>query len=179
MPVHDLSERVHRQLSFPPAVGMVRCIRNTAQKSNFCSEFVNRLMSLFSASEDLAIRTLRSIRGALQRLRYLASLRQSDGSYRHWGLEWLHGEGECDGAVRDAHRDVLSEILRRPLPELWNEVLQEDSTPLRQTEEIEQSFPKLLPSACSPAAQSHLSAILLALIELAKTREQTSSRPAA
>lgn|SRR5512133_3001548 len=136
-------------------------------------------MPLFSASEDLAIRTLRSIRSALQRLRYLASLRDSEGNYHHWGMEWSYGQHECGWAVRDAHRDALTEILRRPLPELWNELLLEESTPLKQTEEIRNSFAGLLPPACSKAAESHLNAVLLALIELARTREQTSSHPAA
>ena len=136
-------------------------------------------MPLFSASEDFAIRTLRSIHSALQRLRYLASLRDHDGNYHHWGMEWIYGQSECGSAVRDAHQDALTEILRRPIPELWNELLQENSTPLKQTEEIRQSFAGLLPPACSKAAESHLSAVLLALTELARTREQTSNLPVA
>ena len=75
-------------------------------------------MNLFSASEDLAIRTLKHLPGALARLLYLVTLRDKDGNYRHWGMAQVFGDEASMQAAREAHKEAFNEILRTPLQKL-------------------------------------------------------------
>jgi len=75
-------------------------------------------MTLKSAMQDLQERTLRAVSGLLGQLDYLAGLRSRDGLYSHWGLERVHGEGATQRALRDAHKAVVTNILRTRLRNL-------------------------------------------------------------
>jgi len=132
-------------------------------------------MTLKSALQDVRETTLAAVSGLLGRLGYLASLRRKGGSYQHWGIALVHGEEPSERALRTAHAEVLSSVLRTSLPELAED-LQESSAaqglaPDAYVEEMQAQFDELLPGERrdSPAA-SHLSSVLAALSSLQKSR---------
>ena len=71
-------------------------------------------MTLKSALQDLRETTLAAVSGLLAKLAYLASLRR-EGGYLHWGMSLLHGEDASDRALKAAHTEVLSAVLRTPI----------------------------------------------------------------
>ena len=161
---------------------MVLCAWKHARNSGFCSVFVNRFMNLFSPSEDLAVRTLKHVHGTFRRLLYLATLRDKDGNYRHWGMAHVFGDEASKLAAQEAHREVLNEILRKPLEELWRELAGAEGTQgdLRsQIEALAVSGRLVVPPGCSEAAECHLNSVLHALRELAQAPAGSSNRPAA
>jgi hypothetical protein len=140
-------------------------------------------MPLFSASEDFTRRTLSAIPGLLSRLAYVASLRDEEGNYRHWGLARTHGIAAATEAMGRAHLEVLAKVLCTPLSQLMREVedpqqvglgappvLLQKSTPLRS----------IVPAGVHPATLSHARATILALraLEDARNWMQTSHRAA-
>ena len=131
-------------------------------------------MTLKSVKEDLKVRTLRAISGLLGQLGYLASLRQEDGSYSHWGLSRVHGEAAAQEALAEAHHGVVTRILRAPLCKLLNDV--QDSCADRKQEQIEFLGElqgrelQILPAKAGVGSRRHLSSVLDALLALAKSR---------
>ena len=131
-------------------------------------------MTLKSVKEDLKVRTLRAISGLLGQLGYLASLRQEDGSYSHWGLSRVHGEAAAQEALAEAHQGVVTKILRAPLCRLLNDV--QDSCADRKQEQIEflgelqDRESRILPVKAGVGSRRHLSSVLDALLALAKSR---------
>jgi hypothetical protein len=130
-------------------------------------------MTLKSVKEDLQASTLRAISGLLGKLGYLASLRQEDGSYSHWGLSRVHGEVAAQEALAEAHHSVVTKILRAPLCRLLNDV--QDSCAdrkLEQTEflgQLQERESQILPSKAGAGSRRHLSSVLDALLALAKS----------
>ena len=124
--------------------------------------------------EDLQERTLRAVSGLLGKLDYLASLRTRDGLYSHWGLERVHGEEATRRALRDAHRAVVSSILRTPLRHLVQDA--EESAAIQQTRpsELLQSLrehpAEVTPPNPGVGTERHLSSVLHALLCLVKNR---------
>jgi hypothetical protein len=78
-------------------------------------------MTLLSAKEDFLRHTLANIPGVWARLEYLASLRQSDGAYAHWGLSRVYGEPAVQRVLAEVHRGVFIEVLETPLERLVRE----------------------------------------------------------
>jgi hypothetical protein len=130
-------------------------------------------MTLKSVKEDLQARTLRAVSGLLGKLEYLASLRQEDGSYLHWGLSRIYGEGAAQQALADAHRNLVSMILRTPLRKLRDDVDQSCGPKhLTQTEflgELENRETQSVPQDPGAGSRRHLSSVLRALAALAKS----------
>jgi hypothetical protein len=130
-------------------------------------------MTLKSVKEDLKASTLRAISGLLGKLGYLASLRQEDGSYSHWGLTRMHGEVAAQEALAEAHRGVVTKILRAPLSRLLDDV--QDSCADRKQEQIEflgqlqERESHILPPKAGVGSRRHLSSVLHALLALAKS----------
>ena len=134
---------------------------------------------LKSALQDVKETTLAAICGLLGKLEYLGSLRRSQGRYRHWGMEIVHGAESSERALRTAHVEVLSGVLRTPIGGLVED-LQEScrSTGINAAlyvESMRQHLQELLPGERkdSPSA-SHLSSVLVALSSLEKTRERAT-----
>jgi hypothetical protein len=138
-------------------------------------------MKLLSAAEDLAIRTLGNLNGSLCKLLYLGGLRDSEGRYFHWGLARVHGDGESQGAAKEAHAAALKEVLRKPIQQLWSEVeASSGSKAARIKRELAlQGESKLLPEGCSRRSESHFNSVLRALAELSRARKRGPNRPAA
>jgi hypothetical protein len=131
-------------------------------------------MTLKSVKEDLQARTLRAVAGLLGKLSYFAGLRQDDGTYSHWGLSRVYGEEASQRALTEAHRTVLSTILRAPLSKLLEDVGKScQSRQVTGTEflgELSNQQPRLLPPAPGAGSRRHLSSVLLALSALVKNR---------
>jgi len=130
-------------------------------------------MTLKSAMQDLQDRTLRAVSGLLGKLRYLASLRGPDGSYSHWGLERVHGQSATERALKDAHRGVVSSILRTPLHRLVQDVeqsvgSQDGSVDLLQ--DLEKHSAELIPPTPGAGTERHLSSVLHGLLRLVRHR---------
>jgi hypothetical protein len=136
-------------------------------------------MTLKSALQDVKQTTLAAVSGLLGKLGYLASLRRAWGRYEHWGMETVHGPESSERALKAAHAEVVTGILRTPLPSLEQD-LQESSRgggvePQAYVEELRGRFENLLPgeSKDSPAA-AHLNSVLVALSSLEKNRERAT-----
>jgi len=132
-------------------------------------------MTLKSAIEDLQQTTLAAITGLLGKLSYLASLRSLRGRYEHWGMESVHGEESSQRAIRAAHAEVVTEVLRTPLRDLEQDaadVSRKDGVDeVLYVEGLREHFDDLLPGERkdSPAAR-HLNSVLEALWSLKRNR---------
>jgi hypothetical protein len=136
-------------------------------------------MTLKSALQDLKETTLAAVGGLLGKLAYLASLRRSPGGYQHWGLQSVYGQESSERALKVAHAEVMTGVLRAPLAAL-EEDLQQSSRANGVTEGnyvqmLRESFNDLLPGERkdSPAA-THLNSVLVALSSLEKNREHAT-----
>jgi len=132
-------------------------------------------MALKSALDDVRETTLASVSGLLGKLRYLASLRRTQGRYQHWGMEIVHGPEPAQRALKTAHAEVITEVLRAPLASLEQD-LQESSQRAgigaqAYVTGLRERFEDLLPGEWgdSPAVH-HLSSVLAALSSLEKHR---------
>ncbi|MGA2961130.1 MAG: hypothetical protein ABSD96_05610 [Candidatus Korobacteraceae bacterium] len=140
-------------------------------------------MPLFSASEDFTRRTLSAIPGLLSRLAYITSLRDEKGNYRHWGLARTHGTAAATEAMCRAHLEVLTEVLRTPLPQLMREVEDTQQVALGAPQVLLKKsapLPSIVPDGAHTAMLSHAKATILALRALEDARNwlQTSHQAA-
>jgi hypothetical protein len=120
--------------------------------------------------QDVQDRTLRAVTGLLAKLQYLVSLRTQDGTYSHWGLERVHGEAATQNALKDAHRGVVSSILRTQLRNLFRD-LQETSGSEKETADLLdhlQASPQIIPPKPGAGTERHLNSVLHALARLVK-----------
>jgi hypothetical protein len=156
-------------------------ISRTLRKYDFstfvCSEFVTE-MTLKSALQDLRETTLAAISGLLAKLSYLASLRDREGGYRHWGLSLVHGEESSERALKAAHTEVLSTVLRTPISQLEEDVQESsgdsDASAESYVEGMRKQVTGLLPSAQDAASARHLNSVLVALSSLEKNRKRAT-----
>jgi len=136
-------------------------------------------MTLKSALQDLKESTLAAVNGLLGKLAYLASLRGPHGRYQHWGLEAVHGPESSERALKSAHTEVITGILRAPLASLENDLeksSRDSGVSSRDyVQNLSDRFEDLLPGERkdSPAA-SHLNSVLVALPSLKKNRERAT-----
>ena len=135
-------------------------------------------MTLKSALQDLRETTLAAVSGLLAKLAYLASLRRREGGYLHWGMELVHGEEASARALKTAHAEVLSTVLRTPIADLEGD-LRESSRDSNTTEEayvqsMQEQFNELLPSPQDAASARHLNSVLVALSSLEKNPERAT-----
>ncbi len=73
---------------------------------------------ILSPKEDFKNRTLRALASLLERLAYVCSLRNPDGTYYHWGLKQLLGEAKANATIRGIHADLAAEATRTSIREL-------------------------------------------------------------
>ena len=129
-------------------------------------------MTLKSAMQDVQERTLRAVTGMLAKLQDLVSLRNQEGAYSHWGLERIHGESATQNALKDAHRGVVSSILRTQLRNLFRD-LQETSGSEKETADLLdhlQASPQIVPPKSAAGTERHLNSVLHALARLVKNQ---------
>src|SRR5271169_1559686 len=106
-------------------------------------------MTLKSALQDLRETTLAAVSGLLAKLAYLGSLRRREGGYLHWGMSLVHGEEASERALKAAHAEVLSTVLRTPMADLVEDLREssaENEQPARAfVEGMREQFGELLP----------------------------------
>lgn len=131
-------------------------------------------MTLKSALQDLRQTTLAAVSGLLAKLAYLGSLRRREGGYEHWGMSLVHGEESSERALRAAHTEVLSKVLRTPISDLQQDLNEStrsaEETPGACIERMREQFNQLLPSP-DPVSASHLNSVLVALSHLEKNQK--------
>jgi hypothetical protein len=135
-------------------------------------------MTLKSALQDLRETTLAAVSGLLAKLTYLASLRRKEGGYLHWGMSLVHGEEASNRALKTAHTEVLSTVLRTPIRDLVED-LHESSQDSQKTagayvRGMREQFSELLPSPQDTASARHLNSVLIALSSLEKTQKRAT-----
>ena len=132
-------------------------------------------MTLKSALQDLRETTLAAVSGLLAKLAYLGSLRRREGGYLHWGMSLIHGEEASERALKAAHIEVLSTVLRTPMPHLEEDLRESsrdsDKTAGSYVEGMREQLGKLLPSPEDRASARHLNSVLVALSSLEKNRK--------
>jgi D-serine deaminase-like pyridoxal phosphate-dependent protein len=132
-------------------------------------------MTLKSALQDLRETTLAAVSGLLAKLAYLGSLRRREGGYLHWGMSLVHGEESSERALKAAHAEVLSTVLRTPIADLVED-LRESSQDNEQTagayvDGLREQLSALLPSPQDAPTARHLNSVLIALSSLEKNRK--------
>jgi hypothetical protein len=132
-------------------------------------------MSLKSALQDLKETTLSAVTGLLGKLAYLASLRGGQGRYEHWGMENVHGSESSERALRQAHMEVVTRLLRTPLPSLVEDLKESSQgsgvAGLEYVEKMRGRFQDLLPEGRhNTPVSAHLNSILVALSSLERYR---------
>ena|SRR5437879_1659580 len=136
-------------------------------------------MTLKSALQDVKETTLAAVSGLLGKLAYLASLRRGRGEYQHWGMSLVHGEESSERALKAAHAEILTGILRTPLPSLVGD-LEESSRargmpPEAYAAEMRSQINDLLPGERKDSSAAlHLNSVLVALSTLEKNREHAT-----
>jgi hypothetical protein len=138
----------------------------------------SRKMTLKSAVQDLRETTLAAISGLLAKLAYLGSLRRKEGGYLHWGMSLVHGEESSERALKTAHTEILSTVLRTPISDLVED-LRESSQGSEKTagtyvEGMREQLNELLPSPQDAVAARHLNSVLVALSSLEKNRKRAT-----
>jgi hypothetical protein len=131
-------------------------------------------MSLKSALQDIKETTLSAVSGLLGKLAYLASLR-GQGRYEHWGMESIHGPESSERALRQAHMEVITRVLRTPLPSLLEDLNESsEGSGIAGSEYVERMrgrLQDLLPEGRqNTTVSTHLNSILVALSSLEKNR---------
>ncbi len=135
-------------------------------------------MSLFSAAEDFSLNTVSAIPGVWGKLRYVASLRQADGRYEHWGLARKYSENAAQQAILDVHRELALRILRTSVRSL----LEETATAAEQGEVplpefvalLSRDADVLLPWDFRGGSAKHFMTVLESLSYLAPTYKDAS-----
>jgi hypothetical protein len=138
-------------------------------------------MSLYSALEDLHETTLRAFAGCLNKLEYLAGLRDKEGGYAHWGLARVYGELAARKALARAHRSLLSKVLAMPIRKLAEDAKQSSEVaglpPDAYVERLAMASPNLLPQGPGAGSARHLSSVLHALSSLLKNPKADANPP--
>ncbi len=137
---------------------------------------------LTSAFEDFSSTTLQAVSGTLGKLVYLSGLRQADGQYSHWGLARRHGLETANATIAAAHSDIFRQVLRTPLPSLWNEVSElasaQGSDAIGFMHEMCERDKALIPGELRGGSRRHFNSVLLALSSLATSLEPTAGQGA-
>ena len=139
-------------------------------------------MRLKSAREDFEANTLGAVPGLLGRLSYVGGLHDGKGAgngrYEHWGLTRVYGDAAAQSAIRASHRVLLSEVLKKPLAVLLNDVPASCANEHLTEREFLASLTQSPPKPLSPAARAHLRSVLSALSALLESRNNASLRGA-
>lgn len=135
-------------------------------------------MRLKSAPEDFERNTLAAVTGLLGRLFYVGRLHDGSGRYGHWGLAEVYGDAEAQSAIRASHRGLLSQVLRKPLAVLLQDVPASCSNEHLTEEELLTALAQSPPRSSSLAVRTHLNSVLNALSTLLESRNNANRRGA-
>ena len=133
--------------------------------------------TLKTAFEDLTRTTLKAISGIFGKLEYVSELRAPSGSYQHWGLARVHGEVAAQQALAQAHRSLMSQLLRTPLRKLLDDAeassLAKGVPRSAYLENLHNRASGLLPPNPAAASARHLNSVLHALSSLEANRQHS------
>jgi hypothetical protein len=136
------------------------------------------MMTLKSALQDLRETTLAAVSGLLAKLSYLGSLRRQEGGYQHWGMALVHGEEASDRALKTAHAEVLSAVLRTPMSDLEEDLRkssrESNASAGDYVEGMRGQINDLVPAGQDTPSGRHLNSVLAALSRLEKTRKSAT-----
>jgi hypothetical protein len=131
-------------------------------------------MTLLSASEDLRYRTMGVFAGPLEKIAYLARMREDAGQYRHWGMSRTYGEQAAAAAMAEVHSEVWIEVLRTPVPELLRQLGRMGTTNRAAViEELKNYRRRSCPADRSGGTVRHFNSVLLALECLSRSLDAT------
>jgi len=135
-------------------------------------------MTLRSALDDLRETTLAAVSGLLAKLRYLSSIRRREGENKHWGLSLVHGDEASDRALKAAHSEALSAVLRTPISGLVEDLRESNretgEAASASVDRMREDLDELLPSPDDEASARHLNSVLVALSSLEKSRKRAT-----
>lgn len=138
-------------------------------------------MTFQSPFDDFVLHSLAALGGLLDKLDYVAGLRQGNGAYSHWGLARVHGETAAQEAAREAHRLLFSKVLSTPLGSLLEDAAQSESAGSLGLDpylnHLSHRRALLTPQGTGRGPVLHFNSVLHALSALARARSRTS-RPA-
>jgi hypothetical protein len=156
---------------------VILCTRSCcgARRSLFVFLFGKRKLVIFrSALEDFEGSTLRAVPGLLGKLRYVALLHNRSGTYSHWGLEKVYGNGTADKAIRASHGALVARILRTPLRDLAEDLRQSASwaqiTDFEFLSCLATPLGNALPAQSLHATEKHLRLVLQTLSALVQNK---------
>jgi hypothetical protein len=135
-------------------------------------------MRLRSALEDFETNTLGALPGLLGRIVYLGRLHDGNGVYDHWGLAKVYGDNAAQHAMHTSHRGLLSEVLRKPLVVLFNDIATSCSSEHLTEEELLVLLAQSPPKPLSRSARAHLGSVLGALSALIEEQKSANLRDA-
>lgn len=135
-------------------------------------------MRIKSAREDFETNTLGAVPGLLGRLSYVGRLQDDKGKYEHWGLAKVYGDDAAQGAIGEAHRVLVSQILKKPLGVLLKDVVSSCANEDPKGREFVASLRQTQPRPLSPAALAHLKSVMNALSALIETQDGANPRGA-
>lgn len=137
-------------------------------------------MPLQSVQQDLRDTSLKAISGGLNRLQYLADLRDREsGDYSHWGLARVYGAEAASRALADEHRHLLTALLSAPLLSLLDDLDRCSQTagvdPVMFVERLRaRKTASLLPPNPGAGSELHLNSVLDALSALLESPAHTT-----
>ena len=125
-------------------------------------------MPLLSAGDDFNHRTLSAIDSDLKKLVYIASLRDGNGAYGHWGLERAHGPDAASEGIASNHSQKWLEVLRMPIQDLASEMRQMNED---QRDEVLRTLTEVVaPRELNGGTVEHFNSTVLALKLLFRSR---------
>jgi hypothetical protein len=131
-------------------------------------------MRLNSAPEDFERNTLAAVTGLLGRLFYVGRLHDGSGRYGHWGLAEVYGDAEAQSAIHASHRGLLSQVLRKPLAVLLEDVPASCANEQLTETELLSALTQPPPQSFSRAVRTHFSSVLNALSALVEARNDAN-----
>jgi hypothetical protein len=73
---------------------------------------------LLAVAENFKKYTLEALPTLLEKIAYISSLQNENGSYTHWGLSRIFGEQKAQKAIQSAHSQLVLDALRSPIRSL-------------------------------------------------------------
>ena len=81
------------------------------------------------ATDDFKKRTLSALPTLLEKVAYICSLQTAAG-YHHWGMERVFGDQSAQQAIKSAHLETATELVRTPIREIYSELKESMDAPI-------------------------------------------------
>ena len=132
-----------------------------------------------SCLEDSIKTILAKVMGTWGKLQYVASLRQPEGTYFHWGLTRLYGERAVRKALVEVHVGLVRQVLRSPLSELLEDLKREaedcGSSSGQCLSNLSRCAAELVPAESREGSRRKFNSVLTALSAIVQAEPPTAS----